>query len=189
MDLRIPILVTVRFLSHAVAGLSNQHLYSWLSTHILGIDPQRPKPEKYRATDLKREMDPGRFPLVLSPLGPSPCMIENQPAEQHQLEGLNGQVPQADKSGALFSMYLERADDDDNKVTERWKKECDAILIFVGTLANLLPNKAPTLMLKDVDRSFLSGSRSSSCSFSLGSSAESTGELGGLCRKYLSYTC
>jgi len=71
-------------------------------------------------------------------------MAEDQPAEQHQLEDVNGREPQAqaaDKSGALFSMYLERADDDDNKVTERWKKECGAILIFVGALANWHLNK------------------------------------------------
>jgi len=64
--------------------------------------------------------------------------MDNRPEEA------NGPDPQAvDKSEALFSMYLERADDDDLKVTERWKKQCDGILIFVGTLSNSLPNKAP----------------------------------------------
>ena len=103
-------------------------------------------------------------------------MAENQSTEQHPLEDVNGREPQAaDNSGALFSMYLERADDDDNRVTERWKKECDAILIFVGILANWHLNKTPVLMPNDVDWSFLSSSRSSSCCFCLGSSAESTG--------------
>jgi hypothetical protein len=37
-----------------------------------------------------------------------------------------------DKSEALFSMYLDRADEDDKKITGRWKGECDAILIFVS---------------------------------------------------------
>jgi hypothetical protein len=37
-----------------------------------------------------------------------------------------------DKSEALFSMYLDRADEDDKKITKRWKGECDAILIFVS---------------------------------------------------------
>ena len=37
-----------------------------------------------------------------------------------------------DKSEALFTMYLDRADEDDKKITERWKGECDAILIFVS---------------------------------------------------------
>lgn len=65
-------------------------------------------------------------------------MPENRPEET------NGPDPQAvDKSEALCSMYLERADDDDLKVTERWKNQCDGILIFVGILSNSLPNKAP----------------------------------------------
>jgi hypothetical protein len=37
-----------------------------------------------------------------------------------------------DKSEALFSMYLEKADEDDKKITERWRAESDAILIFVS---------------------------------------------------------
>ena len=37
-----------------------------------------------------------------------------------------------DKSEALFSMYLDRSDEDDRKTTERWKGECDAILTFVS---------------------------------------------------------
>jgi hypothetical protein len=61
-------------------------------------------------------------------------MPDNRPEET------NGPDPQSvDKSEALFSMYLERADDDDNKVTERWKKECDGVLIFVGILSNKAP--------------------------------------------------
>jgi hypothetical protein len=32
-------------------------------------------------------------------------------------------------------MYLDRSDEDDRKTTERWKGECDAILIFVSHLA------------------------------------------------------
>ena len=37
-----------------------------------------------------------------------------------------------DKSEALFTMYLDRSDEDDRKITERRKGECDAILIFVS---------------------------------------------------------
>jgi hypothetical protein len=131
-----------------------------------------------------------RFSYLVVFLGLHTSMAENQPAEQHQLEDVNGREPQAaDKSGALFSMYLERADDDDNKVTERWNKECGAILIFVGILANWRSNKTPLLMLNIVDWSFLSSSRSSSCRFCLGSSAESTRYDSDLRRKYLSSTC
>jgi hypothetical protein len=37
-----------------------------------------------------------------------------------------------DKSEALFTMYLDRSDEDDREITERWKGECDAVLIFVS---------------------------------------------------------
>jgi hypothetical protein len=62
-------------------------------------------------------------------------MAENQLTEQHELGDVNGRNPQpSDKSEALLSMYLERADDVDNNFTERWKKECGAMLTFVGSL-------------------------------------------------------
>ena len=62
-------------------------------------------------------------------------MLENR-QEQIQLEEANGPGAEgADKSEALFAMYLERADDDDNKVTERWKNETGTLLTFVGALA------------------------------------------------------
>ncbi|KAF8460863.1 hypothetical protein DFH94DRAFT_597617, partial [Russula ochroleuca] len=37
-----------------------------------------------------------------------------------------------------FSMYLDRADEDDKKITKRWKGECDAILIFTGLFSAAL---------------------------------------------------
>ncbi|KAF8464196.1 hypothetical protein DFH94DRAFT_640273, partial [Russula ochroleuca] len=35
-------------------------------------------------------------------------------------------------------MYLDRADEDDKKITKRWKGECDAILIFTGLFSAAL---------------------------------------------------
>ncbi|KAH9976948.1 hypothetical protein BJV77DRAFT_1119692, partial [Russula vinacea] len=35
-------------------------------------------------------------------------------------------------------MYLDRSDEDDRKTTERWKGECDAILIFTGLFSAAL---------------------------------------------------
>jgi len=43
-----------------------------------------------------------------------------------------------DKSEGLFTMYLERSDEDDRKVTEKWKEESDAILIFTGLFSAAL---------------------------------------------------
>ena len=40
-----------------------------------------------------------------------------------------------DGSGALFSMYLNRAEEEDKKAAERWKGDADGILVFVRFLA------------------------------------------------------
>jgi hypothetical protein len=37
-----------------------------------------------------------------------------------------------DSSGPLFSMYLERAEAQDQKMTDRWKADADGILVFVS---------------------------------------------------------
>ena len=39
----------------------------------------------------------------------------------------------SDPSGPLFSMYLDRAEDLDKKMTNRWKADADGILIFVSS--------------------------------------------------------
>ena len=56
--------------------------------------------------------------------------IENPP-----LPASSGE-PQAesnytDGSGALFSMYLDRAEEEDKKAADRWKGDADGILVFV----------------------------------------------------------
>ncbi|KAI0265792.1 hypothetical protein BC834DRAFT_935939 [Gloeopeniophorella convolvens] len=38
----------------------------------------------------------------------------------------------SDGSGALFSMYLDRAEEEDKKMTESWKGDADGILVFTG---------------------------------------------------------
>jgi hypothetical protein len=35
-------------------------------------------------------------------------------------------------SGAMFAMYPERAEDDDDQTTERWKADANGILVFVS---------------------------------------------------------
>ena len=39
-----------------------------------------------------------------------------------------------DSSGPLFSMYTKIAEEEDNKMTDRWQKDADGILIFVSFL-------------------------------------------------------
>jgi hypothetical protein len=38
----------------------------------------------------------------------------------------------ADGSGPLFSMYRKMAEEEDNKMAERWQKDAEGILIFVS---------------------------------------------------------
>ncbi|KAI0246132.1 hypothetical protein BJV78DRAFT_1158111 [Lactifluus subvellereus] len=38
----------------------------------------------------------------------------------------------SDGSGPLFNMYLKMAEEEDNKMAERWQKDADGILIFAG---------------------------------------------------------
>ncbi|KAI0266245.1 hypothetical protein BC834DRAFT_876215 [Gloeopeniophorella convolvens] len=42
----------------------------------------------------------------------------------------------ADGSGALLSMYLERAEEEDKKMTDSWKGDADGILVFVSLVPN-----------------------------------------------------
>ncbi|KAI0246124.1 hypothetical protein BJV78DRAFT_1135861 [Lactifluus subvellereus] len=49
-----------------------------------------------------------------------------------QNQGLQEESDFSDGSGALFSMYLERADEEDKKMVESWKGDADGILVFVG---------------------------------------------------------
>jgi hypothetical protein len=48
-----------------------------------------------------------------------------------------------DGSGPIFSMYLERAKEEDEKMAENWKADADGILIFVR-LSPFLGAFAPT---------------------------------------------
>jgi Family of unknown function (DUF6535) len=55
---------------------------------------------------------------------PAPVNLPPQPPQ--------GESTFADSSGPLFSMYSKIAEEEDNKMTERWQKDADALLIFVG---------------------------------------------------------
>ena len=43
-----------------------------------------------------------------------------------------GEYNFGDSSGPLFSIYSKAAEDEDNKMVERWQKDADGILIFVS---------------------------------------------------------
>jgi hypothetical protein len=76
-------------------------------------------------------------------------MTSNQPSQ--------GESNFGDSSGLLFSIYSKAAEDEDNKMVERWQKDADGILIFVS------PRVGICLSLRinwnTVDRSILCHSR------------------------------
>lgn len=47
-------------------------------------------------------------------------------------QGSPGESTFTDGSEGLFSMYLDRTEDEDQKMTERWKADADGILVFVS---------------------------------------------------------
>ncbi|KAI0259687.1 hypothetical protein BC834DRAFT_974094 [Gloeopeniophorella convolvens] len=63
----------------------------------------------------------------------------------------------SDGSGALFSMYLERAEDEDKKLAESWKGDAEGILVFTGlfsaTVATFLSTSFQSLQLNSQDAS------------------------------------
>jgi hypothetical protein len=53
-----------------------------------------------------------------------PMMTPNQP--------LQGESSFGDSSGLLFSLYSKAAEDEDNKMVDRWQKDAEGILFFVS---------------------------------------------------------
>jgi hypothetical protein len=61
--------------------------------------------------------------------GHRPQLALNQP--------LQGGSSFGDSSGKLFSIYSNVAEDEDNKMVERWQKDADGILIFVSSCVGI----------------------------------------------------
>jgi hypothetical protein len=47
-----------------------------------------------------------------------------------------GQSNFSDGSGPIFNMYVKMAEEEDNKMANRWQKDADGILIFVSSHIN-----------------------------------------------------
>jgi hypothetical protein len=60
--------------------------------------------------------------------------VENPPLPASSGES-QAESNYTDGSGALFSMYLNRAEEEDKKAAERWKGDADGILVFVRCVA------------------------------------------------------
>ena len=80
-------------------------------------------------SDVEKHGDPSSLPKSSSP---DSAAHTSQTTHSQAEEVIKSPPSSVDKSEALFTMYLDRADEDDKKITERWKGECDAILIFVS---------------------------------------------------------
>jgi hypothetical protein len=53
-------------------------------------------------------------------------VTNQQPQSSQETSNFN------DSSGPLFLMYSKAAEDEDNKMADRWQKDADGILIFVS---------------------------------------------------------
>ena len=96
-----------------------------------------------------------------------PVTTSNQP--------LQGESNFGDSSGPLFSIYSKAADDEDNKMVERWQKDADGILIFVSHRVDI--RLSLHINRSTIDRSVLCRSRCTPCSDSPGPEAEQSGYL------------
>jgi hypothetical protein len=71
--------------------------------------------------------------MVDHPLDPQPAP---NLAPNHW-QPLKGESNFGDSSGPFFSIYSKAADDEDNKMVERWQKDADGILIFVSSRVSI----------------------------------------------------
>ena len=71
--------------------------------------------------------------LCLLPSLTTPIGDDQYPPEwgKDRASHLKGQPYFTDGSGPIFSMYLEMAEEEDKKMTERWKADAEGILVFV----------------------------------------------------------
>jgi hypothetical protein len=76
------------------------------------------QPPAFRNSRVSKEFEDIFYDLENPPL---PTSSGEPQAESNYTDG----------SGALFSMYLDRAEEEDKKAAERWKGDADGILVFV----------------------------------------------------------
>ena len=90
-------------------------------------------------------------------------------------KALQGGSNFGDSSGPLFSIYSKAAEDEDNKMVERWQKDADGILFFVS------PHVGIRLFFHinctAIDRSILCRSRCPPCRYCPGPETEQPGYL------------
>ena len=89
---------------------------------------------------------------------------------------LQGESNFGDSSGPLFSIYSKAAEDEDNKMVERWQKDADGILIFVSHRIVII-RLSLHINRNTIDRSILCRCRCTPCRDSPGPETEQSGYL------------
>ena len=98
-----------------------------------------------------------------------------------------GETNFGDSSGPLFSIYSKAAEDEDNKMVERWQKDADGILIFVSLCVAI--HIVLCINLSAVDWSIFCCSCRTPFFDHWGSEAKQSGYLRILSREHLSGSC
>src|SRR6267154_3369649 len=88
-------------------------------------DAEAPDPGMYLL--LGRALQKNSPASLANPAGSQPAPAPNQKSQPSQGESNFG-----DGSGPLFSMYSKAAEDEDNKMVERWQKDAEGLIIFVS---------------------------------------------------------
>ena len=70
----------------------------------------------------------------MSPLISQPCTVDDRREHPTTTQNQTFQKESnfGDSSGPLFAIYSKAADEEDNKMVERWQKDAEGILIFVS---------------------------------------------------------
>jgi hypothetical protein len=106
----------------------------------------------------------------------------NQPSRPSQGESNFG-----DSSGPLFSIYSKAAEEEDNKMVERWQKDADGILIFVSPRVAF--RATLSINWNILDRSILCCRRCAPCRDRPGPEAKQSGYFCILPGEHLSGSC
>ncbi|KAI0265977.1 hypothetical protein BC834DRAFT_936213, partial [Gloeopeniophorella convolvens] len=101
------------------------------------------------------ELGPSAAPNVNAPVPvEAQAYLSDQPHGRAQAQS---EKSFSDPSGPLFSMYLERAEEEDRRMVENWKGDADGILVFTGlfsaSVATFLGNTYQGLQLNSQDAS------------------------------------
>jgi hypothetical protein len=112
--------------------VSGSRLYIRIRQQFLTVNASNYAPRsRGRRTGRTRRVT-HRFDL--SPLISQLCIVDDR--RDHPMttskQPWQGKSNFRDSSGPLFSIYCKAAEDEDNKMVDRWQKDADGILFFVS---------------------------------------------------------